>query len=68
LLVPIIAAAIMATVFYPRDQVAPQTRNFGFGPGWDCTKTGYGDPVCIKRPPPASYAAPAAPAASAAPQ
>jgi hypothetical protein len=25
--------------------------NNGFGPEWDCTSVGKGDPVCIKKPP-----------------
>ena len=28
----------------------PFKTNQGFGPDWDCTYTGSGDPVCIKRP------------------
>jgi hypothetical protein len=32
--------------------------NFGFGPDWDCTDVGKGDPVCIKRPPSRSVDAP----------
>jgi len=26
--------------------------NKGFGPGWDCTQPGSGDPVCTKNSPP----------------
>lgn len=35
--------------------------NLGFGPDWDCTRVGKGDPVCVKRPPahPAGAIAPA---------
>jgi hypothetical protein len=24
--------------------------NFGFGPDWNCTYVGQGDPVCVKQP------------------
>ena len=28
-----------------------QRANFGFGPDWNCTYFGKGDPVCVKKPP-----------------
>jgi hypothetical protein len=28
------------------------TSNNGLGPDWDCTRPGWGDPVCIKKPSP----------------
>lgn len=59
LLILAIAAAFVATLYFPRGPAPPQTRNFGFGPGWDCTQTGYGDPICIKRAQPAAPSQPA---------
>ncbi|MBN9548752.1 MAG: hypothetical protein J0H31_07685 [Alphaproteobacteria bacterium] len=26
----------------------PRDRNFGFGPEWQCTRMGEGDPICVR--------------------
>lgn len=41
----VIGAVIFAYVLYPSPP-----RNWGFGPDWQCTYPGHGEPVCIKRP------------------
>jgi hypothetical protein len=38
---------ILLTVGYPK--FSQQATNAGFGADWDCTRTGSGEPVCIKR-------------------
>jgi hypothetical protein len=39
-------ALIFAFIKYPYGAA-----NRGFGPEWDCTQPGSGDPVCLKRAP-----------------
>lgn len=45
----IIAAVCFIWVKYPR--MSWMVGTAGFGPDWDCTRPGQGDPVCIKKPP-----------------
>jgi hypothetical protein len=47
----IAALAIVAIVagFLVLSMLPYRSPNFGFGPGWDCTRPGQGDPVCVKR-------------------
>jgi hypothetical protein len=32
------------------DNVPQQRTNAGFGPDWECTGVGKGDPICVKKP------------------
>jgi hypothetical protein len=43
----ILGTLVIISVGYPN--FAQQTTNAGFGADWDCTQTGSGEPVCIKR-------------------
>ena len=42
----IVIFVAFVTVRYP---TLHETRNEGFGPDWDCTRTGSGEPVCVKK-------------------
>jgi hypothetical protein len=46
-----VAAAIIAAIAFIAIKFPTGLRNNnnGFGPGWDCTNTGSGEPVCFKR-------------------
>jgi hypothetical protein len=44
-LIVLVAVAAFAFIKYP---VGSRATNFG--PEWDCTYVGKGDPVCVKRP------------------
>ena len=44
-LIALVAIAAVAFIKYP---VGSRATNFG--PEWDCTYVGKGDPVCVKRP------------------
>jgi hypothetical protein len=49
----VILAVGFAAIFFLFATLFPnlaQTWNSGFGPEWDCTAVGKGEPVCIKRP------------------
>jgi hypothetical protein len=52
ILVAAIASVLMFTLIKPL-RFDP-TLNNGFGPGWECSNPGWGEPVCIKKLPPAS--------------
>jgi hypothetical protein len=43
----ILGLFVVLTIGYPN--FSRQATNSGFGPGWDCTSTGSGEPVCVKR-------------------
>ncbi len=45
--IAIMAALILVFTSYLYNM--PQVANWGFGPEWDCTWPGKGDPVCIKK-------------------
>jgi hypothetical protein len=49
LAVVLIAGVLIFTTLVKIPNLA-STRNDGFGPEWDCTSVGKGDPVCIKKP------------------
>jgi hypothetical protein len=53
LAIALIASVFIFTTLVKIPNLAP-TWNTGFGPEWDCTSVGTGDPVCIKKPPAAS--------------
>jgi hypothetical protein len=42
----------LATAFLLRQDLFLHA-NRGFGPDWDCTYPGYGEPICVKRVAPA---------------
>jgi hypothetical protein len=44
-LIVVVAVAAFSFIKYPVG-----TRTPSFGPEWDCTYVGKGDPVCVKRP------------------
>jgi hypothetical protein len=44
-LIGLVAAAAFSFIKYPVG-----SRAIGFGPEWDCTRVGQGDPVCVKKP------------------
>jgi len=47
----VIVIAILLFVFTRYPHFGGLQSNKGFGPEWDCTYPGQGDPVCIKKPP-----------------
>jgi hypothetical protein len=49
LTVALIAGVFIFTTLVKIPNLAP-TWNNGFGPEWDCTSVGKGDPVCIRKP------------------
>jgi hypothetical protein len=42
----LLGLTVFAAVAYTGWRTRP---NFGFGPEWECTYAGQGDPVCIRR-------------------
>jgi hypothetical protein len=46
LLMFMMASVLIFYLVSPRDP----TSNHGFGPGWECSDPGWGEPVCIKKP------------------
>jgi hypothetical protein len=44
----ILGMFVVLAVGYPN--FSRQATNSGFGADWDCTSTGSGEPVCVKRP------------------
>jgi hypothetical protein len=46
--VAILAAFLVLFIAFPN---AGWRAHLGFGPNWDCTYPGKGDPVCIRRAP-----------------
>ncbi len=51
LMVAFVAAILAGLVWL---SPASKVGNGGFGPDWDCTYPGKGDPVCVKKPLPAA--------------
>jgi hypothetical protein len=49
LTIALIAGVFIFTTLVKIPILAP-TWNNGFGPEWECTSVGQGDPVCIKKP------------------
>ena len=50
----VLAAFLVALFFaYARFSTPGPAGNWGFGPDWECSHPGKGDPVCVKRPAPA---------------
>ncbi len=47
LLVAILAAVAIGVTVFPGK--FGQTTTSAFGPEWDCTSVGKGDPVCVKK-------------------
>jgi len=45
LLIAVVAVVAFAAIKYPLGG-----RATGFGPDWDCTHVGQGDPVCVRKP------------------
>jgi hypothetical protein len=43
----VLVLSIFLMVRYP--DVMHQSRNAGFDAGWDCTRTGSGEQVCVKK-------------------
>jgi hypothetical protein len=48
--VVLLASVFIFTTLVKLPNLAPTWSN-GFGPEWDCTSVGKGEPVCIKKPP-----------------
>jgi hypothetical protein len=50
-----IAAAVivlgLAAVLIAAELLPYRSHNFGFGPEWECTSAGQGEPVCVKTAP-----------------
>jgi len=49
LLAAFLVIAIVVAVEFPRFD---RTGNWRFGPGWECSYPGDGEPVCVKKPAP----------------
>jgi hypothetical protein len=49
LLAAIMGIVAIAVVKFPNFS---RTGNFGFGPDWECSYPGKGEPVCVKKPAP----------------
>jgi len=47
--VAIVGTVLVALVAFPNGF---RHSNWGFGPGWECSHPGDGDPVCVKKPAP----------------
>jgi hypothetical protein len=58
ILLVVLAGAVAVAVLIWSPATAPVSE---FGPDWNCTHVGYGDPVCVKKP--TAIARDAAPAA-----
>ncbi|WP_217576665.1 hypothetical protein [Mesorhizobium sp. GbtcB19] len=43
LMAVLLAVLGFVLVFHP-----PRDQNFGFGPEWQCTRMGEGDPICVR--------------------
>jgi hypothetical protein len=44
LMAVVLAALVFVLLFFPQ----PLEQNFGFGPEWQCTRMGEGDPICVR--------------------
>jgi hypothetical protein len=52
LVLTLAAIAVIAAIFVlNKSPRSDRMTNWGFGPDWQCTHPGKGDPVCIKKPP-----------------
>jgi hypothetical protein len=53
LLAAIVAILVVVIVKFPNfGSNFGRTGNWGFGPDWECSYPGKGDPVCVKKPAP----------------
>jgi hypothetical protein len=53
MLAAILAVVVVAVVKFPNFAYNfGSTGNWGFGPDWECSYPGKGDPVCVKKPAP----------------
>ncbi|MGX5800435.1 hypothetical protein ACWGS9_04240 [Bradyrhizobium sp. Arg314] len=41
-------AVVLAVLVFALLVLAPREHNFGFGPEWQCTRMGEGDPICVR--------------------
>jgi hypothetical protein len=58
LMAVLLGAILFLMLIYPN---LGQKVNFGFGPEWECTHVGEGDPVCVKSHPAGDAAEPEKP-------
>jgi hypothetical protein len=49
LFVAVILLGVIAVGYYQHTNALSNAGNYGFGPEWDCTANGRGDPICIKK-------------------
>lgn len=41
-------AVVLAVIAFALLVLPPRDHNFGFGPEWQCTRMGEGDPICVR--------------------
>ncbi|TPI55670.1 hypothetical protein FJ417_23845 [Mesorhizobium sp. B3-1-7] len=44
----VLMAVMCAVIIFVLLALPPRDHNFGFGPEWQCTRMGEGDPICVR--------------------